>query len=720
MTLDIQLVNGIGKKTAERMKQKGIDSVERLASSNVEDLLKINGIGNTTARRYISNARVYLENIKGKERGKNIIKEEVIPVSTTSEEIIVVPKTSSLEEKLVNQKSSSSNSKEILEISKLSEKSLDIVQKYHDNMKVGERERKTNKKEKNQIPLSLEEFLGDPEASISREILENSRLANEKNKPGVLINTSRQLKKENITPTEAELVKSKKKSKKKSTKKSKKKKEFEKKKKNLPPMINTESHQIKSKFMTQTAKKQQLTHKKQQLRQKDQKLMYKNSTKIKEEKSRKGKPLLRTFFSPETMQKIRFFHFKIKHIEVAMRKNENFSFHDLDSIVDYVEILNINYKTQSQIRIFKELDITPSFFDPLEKKEIEIWDLTFECARVLWVAAQACSYLSKKFESEGVLKNAIVAMVECSKMYKAAAYFSAACTRQENRGFTLSVENLELSSEESRIFAQALATMREEQKQNLSLASNLCAGLSALTKRLYFLKIYDKVKEKQLKAQYNYDIGKACHLKAKTLLNMSDDGENNERIEDLQKKANYYFYKAEETWEYMLENIKELSNNEKQNIQANMLIVNEHIIENDVEIIKENEAMKLQDPEPLIIIPENLAPFLPRTTNYLTQYKPKDLNFYAYRRYKDLLSEISVDYNKIEELQNRKAGIGRTLKQLRVLYDNNDIDVSEFTHLFEKYSTKLVTIENVIEKLKNPERKSKINKQQIKETKSTT
>ncbi|MHA1461212.1 MAG: hypothetical protein ACTSO8_06995, partial [Promethearchaeota archaeon] len=219
-------------------------------------------------------------------------------------------------------------------------------------------------------------------------------------------------------------------------------------------------------------------------------------------------------------------------------------------------------------------------------------------------------------------------------------------------------------------------------------------------------------------AQYNYDIGKACHLKAKLLLNMSYNDENNEIIEDLQKKANYYFYKAEETWEYMLENLKELSNNEKENIQVNLSIVNEHIIENDVEIIKDNEAMKFQDPESLIIVPENLAPFLPRTTNYLTQFKPKDLNFYAYRRYKDLLSEISVDYNKLEELQNRKAGIGRTLKQLRVLYDNNDIDISEYTHLFEKYSTKLVTIENVIEKLKNPEKKSKINKQQIKETKS--
>ncbi|MBY9009392.1 MAG: hypothetical protein KGD74_05970 [Candidatus Lokiarchaeota archaeon] len=718
MTLDIQLVNGIGNKTAERMKRKGIDSIERLASSSVEDLLKISGIGNTTARRYISTAQNYLEDIKEEERGANIIKEEVRPSSTSSEEIIYVPKTSFLEEisllkeELVNQNSSSSNTKEILDVSRLSKKSPDIVQEYSNNIKVGEREKKTTKKEKNQIPLSLEEFLGDSESSISEEILDNPKLANEKNIPGVSIKPFITLKKEKIAPTEAEMVKS--------TKKSKKKKDFVKKKKNLAPMIKIGSNQIKSKIQPQTAKNQQLMQKKQQLRQQDQKLTYKNSTKIKEEKPRKDKPLLRTFFSPETMQKIRFFHFKIKHLEVAMRKNEDFIFHDLDSIVDYVEILNINYKTQSQIKIFKELEITPSFFDPLEKKEIDIWDLTFECARVLWVAAQACSYLSKKFESEGVLKNAIVAMVECSKMYKAAAYFSAACTRQENRGTTLSAGNLELNSEESRVLAQSLATMREERRQNLSVASNLSAGLSVLTKRLYFLKTYDKVKENQLKAQYNYDIGKACHLKAKILLKMSDDGENNKRIEELQKKANYYFYNAEETWEYMLENLKELSTNERENIQANLSIVNEHIIENDVEIIKENEAMKFQDPEPLIIVPENLAPFLPRTTNYLTQYKPIDLNFHAYRRYKDLLSEISVDYNKMEELQNKKAGIGRTLKQLRVLYDNNDIDISEFTHLFEKYSTKIVTIENVIEKLQNPEKKSIINKEQIKETKSKT
>ncbi|NVM38143.1 MAG: hypothetical protein HWN81_21295, partial [Candidatus Lokiarchaeota archaeon] len=169
MTLDIQLVNGIGKKTAERMKQKGIDSIERLASSNVEDLLKISGIGNTTARRYINTAQNYLENIKGKERRANIIKEEIRPVSTSSEEITYVPKTSLLEEifllkeELVLEEKSSSNSKEILDVSRLSEKSLDIVQEYHDNIKVGEREKNTIKKESNKIPLNLEEFLGEPE-----------------------------------------------------------------------------------------------------------------------------------------------------------------------------------------------------------------------------------------------------------------------------------------------------------------------------------------------------------------------------------------------------------------------------------------------------------------------------------------------------------------------------------------------------------------------------
>ena len=131
------------------------------------------------------------------------------------------------------------------------------------------------------------------------------------------------------------------------------------------------------------------------------------------------------------------------------------------------------------------------------------------------------------------MENAIVAMVECSKMYKTAAYFSAACTRQEDKGFALSVENLEMNSEESRILAQNLATINEEKKGNFAMASKLSAGLSALTKRLGFLRKYDHKKECQFKAQNNYDIGRACDFKAKSLLEVTPEGEYEEIIENL-------------------------------------------------------------------------------------------------------------------------------------------------------------------------------------------
>jgi hypothetical protein len=140
-------------------------------------------------------------------------------------------------------------------------------------------------------------------------------------------------------------------------------------------------------------------------------------------------------------------------------------------------------------------------------------------------------------------------------------------------------------------------------------------------------------------------------------------------------------------------------------------IVNNNIIENDVERISEAKALEIQDPEPLIIIPENLAPFIPRTTNFLTKYKQADLNFDAYLRYKNLMSEVTINSNKIEELKNSKAGIGRTLKQLKILYDNNDIDINSFTELFEKYSIKLKAIESAIKNLRTPD-KRKVSEEQ--------
>jgi len=313
------------------------------------------------------------------------------------------------------------------------------------------------------------------------------------------------------------------------------------------------------------------------------------------------------------------------------------------------------------------------------------------------------------------MEKAIVAIVECSKMYKTAAYFSAACTRQEDKGSTLSVDNLELNSEECRIQAQYLATLSEEKKGDFLMAANLSAGLSALTKRLTFLKTFDKIKENHIKAQYNFDSARACHLKAKSLLQESNEDEENKlKIENLQKKANYYYYLAEDTWDSLLR-CEELTDNESRTISSNLKIVNELIMENDVEIISEEESNKIQDPEPLIIIPENLAPFIPRTTNYLTKYKRADLNFDAFLRYKNLMSDISVNFNRIEELQNNKAGIGRTIKQLKILYDNNDIDINSFTQLYEKYSIKLETIESAIQTLKNTPNKPQVNhKQKVK------
>jgi hypothetical protein len=267
-----------------------------------------------------------------------------------------------------------------------------------------------------------------------------------------------------------------------------------------------------------------------------------------------------------------------------------------------------------------------------------------------------------------------------------------------------------MNSEESRILAQNLATINEEKKGNFAMASKLSAGLSALTKRLGFLRKYDHKKECQFKAQNNYDIGRACDFKAKSLLEVTSEGENEEIIENLQKKANYYYIKAEVVWESMLNNSEELTDLERESLRNNLSIVNDNIIENDVERLYDTEALKIQDPEPLIIIPENLAPFIPRTTNFLTKYKQSDLNFDAYLRYKNLMSDVLINFDKIDELKNNKAGIGRTLKQLKILYDNNDIDINSFTELFEKYSIKLEAIEYAIRNLKNPENKGNTKK----------
>ena len=125
-----------------------------------------------------------------------------------------------------------------------------------------------------------------------------------------------------------------------------------------------------------------------------------------------------TFFSEDNMQRIRYLHFSIKKIEEALEKeDEQFTLDDLNLILEYTKILNVNYKNENHQNILRDLDITSTFLDPLNKKEIEIKDMMFECSRALWVMAKAYSQLSEKYEEEANWENAVIAIPAVSSSF---------------------------------------------------------------------------------------------------------------------------------------------------------------------------------------------------------------------------------------------------------------------------------------------------------------
>ncbi|KKM86916.1 hypothetical protein LCGC14_1274260, partial [marine sediment metagenome] len=148
----------------------------------------------------------------------------------------------------------------------------------------------------------------------------------------------------------------------------------------------------------------------------------------------------------------------------------------------------------------------------------------------------------------------------------------------------------------------------------------------------------------------------------------------------------------------------------------NLDILSISIIENDVEVSGYQDIKNIQDPEPIIAVPENLAHFLPRSTMYLTKYSFRNLEFNRFKEYKKLRSEMIFQYNKTEKLLNKKAGIGRTIKELKILYENSDIDINKYSELLEKYSTKLNMIENSLENLKKNDKNIEAKKKQVKKT----
>ncbi|MBD3255398.1 MAG: hypothetical protein GF383_09910 [Candidatus Lokiarchaeota archaeon] len=406
------------------------------------------------------------------------------------------------------------------------------------------------------------------------------------------------------------------------------------------------------------------------------------------------------FQEEETLQRIRFLHFKIKHIEEALDKEEeDLSLDELNLVLEYTKILNVNYGNENHKQLLKELDITSTFHDSIEDRDIDIYDLMFECARTLWVLSRAYSHFSEKFEEEEDWENAVVAMVESSKIYKAAAYFSSAAIYQFDKGKVLDPETLELNSEEARSWAQSIAAAREDADNNIYFASKLYSGLSLMSKRIFYLKKHEEKKRQQIRAQFHYDMGRACYLKAKASLESSITEINREKVTRLKQKARFYYEKSRNIWQKMLNDLKDLTQEERESILLNIEVVNDNIDEINEDSLDYEEIKKIQDPEPVIIVPENLAPFVPKSTVYLTKFVPKDLNIKRFKRFQRKKLEKKIPYSRKEKLLDKKAGLIRTINELKQLRENKEIDIEKFAELVEKYSTKLKMVDTALEKL---------------------
>ena len=65
MSFNLSDIKGLGKKE-DTLKEAGIDTVEKLANAEVDDLTTLKGIGKATAEKFIENAKsIMSETAKG-------------------------------------------------------------------------------------------------------------------------------------------------------------------------------------------------------------------------------------------------------------------------------------------------------------------------------------------------------------------------------------------------------------------------------------------------------------------------------------------------------------------------------------------------------------------------------------------------------------------------------------------------------------------------------
>ncbi|MFW9943055.1 MAG: helix-hairpin-helix domain-containing protein, partial [Candidatus Thorarchaeota archaeon] len=94
MSFNLSDVKGVGKKE-DTLKEAGIDSVEKLANANIDELTTLKGIGKATAEKLVENAKNLLDE-STKDDSAELIKEEAIE---QKEEVKAEEELKKLEEK---------------------------------------------------------------------------------------------------------------------------------------------------------------------------------------------------------------------------------------------------------------------------------------------------------------------------------------------------------------------------------------------------------------------------------------------------------------------------------------------------------------------------------------------------------------------------------------------------------------------------------------------
>ena len=85
-------INGIGPKTLKLLRNAKIDSVHKLAQMNVKELMKVKGIGESSAKKFIAGAKMLLEQPLGGEPTELIssIKLDMNLIKNIQSEIFII------------------------------------------------------------------------------------------------------------------------------------------------------------------------------------------------------------------------------------------------------------------------------------------------------------------------------------------------------------------------------------------------------------------------------------------------------------------------------------------------------------------------------------------------------------------------------------------------------------------------------------------------------